>query len=149
LGQRNLNPGLHGKQSNNVNHTLHAIDSARFIAGVTRILVPLKELSGPYGACIATYGSEEDTEKVVVSIVDMKRRLVIDHRTWLISEYGNEASRSVEAAVDALTDDMMSYCERSGVGNVFVIDKPFPLQVLGEKCPYCGEDRVKVPWEDS
>jgi Zn finger protein HypA/HybF involved in hydrogenase expression len=125
-----------------------AIDNVRFIAGAARILAAPKELKSPYQACIATFGSEEHVEKVVVSIVDMTRRLVIDHRTWFISEYSDEASRSVEAAMDVLTDDVMNYCERSRVGKVSMIDKPFPLQELEEKCPHCGEEKVRVPWHD-
>jgi hypothetical protein len=70
-----------------------AIDNVRFIAGVARILALPKGLKGPYEACITTFGSEEHAEKVVVNIVDRKRRLVIDHRTWLISEYDDEESR--------------------------------------------------------
>jgi len=111
-----------------------------------RILAAPTETKGPYQACITTYGSDEDPESVVVSIVDMKRRLVIDNRRWLVSEYGNEASKSVETAMNALTNDLKNYCERSRVGKVFVIDKPFPLRVLGKKCPHCGERVVRVPW---
>ena len=127
--------------------TLYAIDNALFIAAAAR-LVTSPKLKGPYEACIASYGNEERPERVVVSIVDTKRHLVIDHRTWLISEYRDEASRGIEAAVDVLTDDLMDYCERSHVGKVFVIDKPFPLNELYEKCPNCGEDKVRVPWQD-
>jgi hypothetical protein len=118
------------------------------MAGAARILASAKELNGPYEACIATYGSKEDAERVVVSIVDMKRRLIVDHRTWLISEYGDEASRCIEAAVDVLTDEVMDYCKRGRAGKVFMIDKPFPLKELEEKCPYCGEEKVRVPWQD-
>jgi hypothetical protein len=124
-----------------------AIANVRFIEAAARILALPKELKGPYEACIATFGSEELTEKVVVTVVDAKRRLVIDHSTWLTSEYSDEACKSVEAAIDVLTDDIMNYCERSRVGKVFMIDKPFPLQELEGKCPHCGEERVRVPWQ--
>ena len=120
-----------------------AIDNVRFIAGAAKMLTPRKELKDPYEACIATFGSEEHTEKVVVSIVDTKRRLVIDHRVWLISEYDDEASGRT---VYVLTDDMMNYCERSRVGRVFIVDKPFPLHDVDEKYPHCDEERVRVPW---
>lgn len=138
----------HEKQLGKDNHVPHAIDNIRFIAGVARILTPLKELNGPYEACIATYGKEERAEKVVVSIVDTKRHLIIDHRMWLISEYFHEWSGSIEAAMDGLTDDMTDYCERSRVGKVFMVDKPFPLKELEEGCPHCGEQKVRVPWQD-
>jgi hypothetical protein len=142
------NPHARRKQSSNGTHLLYNIDNTRFIAGAARILAPSKEVKGPYEACIATYGSAEHVEKVVVSIVNTKRRLIIDHRTCFVSEYGDEQSRSVEAAIDALTEDMIDYCERSRVGKVSMIDKPFPLKQLQEKCPHCGEEKVRVPWQD-
>ena len=126
---------------------VHGIDNARFIAAAAR-LVNSSKLNGPYGACIATYGSGNTPQRVVVSIVDMKHHLVNDHRTWLISEYSDEAFRSIDAAVGALIDDIMDYCERSQVGRVFVIDELFPLNELQEKCPFCGKDKVRTPWQD-
>jgi len=126
---------------------LCGIDNARFIAAAAR-LVNSSKLNGPYGACIATYGSGNTPQRVVVSIVDMKHHLVNDHRTWLISEYSDEAFRSIDAAVGALIDDIMDYCERSQVGRVFVIDELFPLNELQEKCPFCGKDKVRTPWQD-
>jgi len=83
-----------------------------------------------------------------VSIVDTKRRLIIDYRTWLISEYGDEPSASVAAGMDVLTDDMIDFCKRSRVGKVFMVDKPFPLKDLEERCPHCGEQKLRVPWQD-
>jgi len=148
MNPRNLIPWTQEKQLGIGDCTPQGIDNIRFVAAVARILARPKELKGPYEACIAIYGSKADAEQVVVSIVDMKRRLVIDHRTWLISEYGNEVSRSVEAAMTALTDDMMDYCERSRVGRIFLIDKPFPLQALEERCSHCGERRVAAPWQE-
>jgi len=105
-----------------------------------------RALKGPYEACVAAYGSEEHIEKVAVAVVDRERRLIIDHRTWLTDEYGDEASNSVEAAMDALADDIIDYCERSRVGKITVIDSPLPLTELEEKCPHCGGERVRVPW---
>ena len=134
-------------QSIDAHPNLCTIDNVHFISGATRLLTSAN-LKGPYGACIATYGNEEHAEKVVVSIVDTKRHLVIDHRMWLISEYGDEASGCIEVAMDVLTDDMMDYCERSHVGKVFIIDKPFPLKKLRETCPLCGGEKVRVPWQD-
>ena len=148
MNRRKLNPWTQENQLGIGDCAPQAIDNTRFMANVARILARPRELKGPYEACIAIYGSKTDAEQVVVSIVDMQRRLVIDHRTWLISEYGDEVSRSVEAAMIALTDDMMNYCERSRVGRVFLIDKPFPLQALEKRCPHCGERRVKVPWQE-
>jgi len=135
-------------QPSNGHHISYAIDYVRFLAGAARILDSAKELNGPYVACIAAYGSEEHAERVVVTIVDMKRRLIVDHRSWLISDYGDEASRCIEAAVGVLTDDVMDYCKRGRAGKVLMIDKPFPLEELEEKCPYCGEENVRVPWQD-
>ena len=126
---------------------VHGIDNARFIAAAARLVTSAK-LNGLYGACIATYGKEESPQRVVVSVVDMKRHLVNDHRVWFISEYGDEVSNGIDAALAALMDDIMDYCERSHIGRVFVIDKPFPLDDLREKCPLCGKDRVRVPWQD-
>jgi len=148
MNPRKLNPWTQENQLGIGDCAPQAIDNTRFMVNVARILARPKELKGPYEACIAIYGSKTDAEQVVVSIVDMQRRLVIDHRTWLISEYGDEVSRSVEAAMIALTDDMMNYCERSRVGRVFLIDKPFPLQALEKRCPHCGERRVRVPWQE-
>ena len=126
---------------------VYGIDNAHFIAAAARLVTSAK-LNGPFGACIATYGNEDTLQRVVVSIVEMKQHLVNDHRIWLTSEYRDEASRGIDAAVDALTDDIMDYCERSHVGRVFVIDKPFPLNELQEKCHLCGKDKVRVPWQD-
>jgi len=139
-----MSPRTHEKQLNKDNH---AIDNVRFIAGVARILAPRTELKGPYEACIATYGGKERAEKVVVSIVDTKQRLIIDYRTWLISEYSDDPSGCVAAAMDVLTDDMIDFCKRSRVGKVFMVDKPFSLEELEERCPHCGEQRVRVPWQ--
>ena len=125
----------------------YGIDNAHFIAAAARLVTSAK-LNGPFGACIAAYGNEDAPQRVVVSIVDMKQHLVNDHRIWLISEYRDEMSRGIDAAVDALTSDIMDYCERSHVGRVFVIDKPFPLNEPQEKCPLCGNDKVRVPWQD-
>ena len=132
----------------NGHHISYAVDYAHLLAASARILDSAKELHGPYEACIATYGSEEQAERIVVTIVDMRRRLIVDHRSWFISEYADEASRCIEGAVDVLTDDVMDYCKRCRVGRVFMIDKPFPLKELEEKCPFCGEERVRVPWQD-
>ena len=137
-----------GKQSSNGSRISYDIDNVHFIAGVARIFAPQKEMNGPYEACIAAYGSEQHVENVVVCIVDAKHRLIIDHRTWLISEYGEEASRSVQTVMDVLTDDMIDYCKRSRVGKIFMIDKPFPLKELKAKCPHCGEENVRVPWQE-
>jgi hypothetical protein len=115
------------------------------MAGTARLLSS-PGLKGPYEACIARYGDQEHAEKVVVSIVDTERRLVIDHKMWLISEYCDDASRTVEGAMESLTDDMTDYCERNGVGKVFIVDNPFPLIELEQKCPHCGGNRVRVPW---
>ena len=135
------------KQLGDGNDVPNAIDNDRFINGVARILALSRE-PNLYEACIATYGSEESVEKVAVSIVDTKHCLIIDHRTWVISEYGDEVSRSAEAAIDALTDDMIDYCNRGRVEKVFMVDKPFPLRELEERCPHCGKDKVRVPWPD-
>ena len=136
------------KRPGNSSRILYAIDNVHFIAGIARIFAPQKEMNGPYQACIATYGREEHVETVVVCIVDAKHHLIIDHRTWLISEYGDEASRSVETAIDALTDDMIDYCKRGRVGKIFMVEKPFPLKELKAKCPHCGEENVRVPWQE-
>ena len=114
---------------------------------MSKVLAAPERPKGPYQACIATYGSAEGAEKVVVSIVDMKRRLVIDNRTWDISEYDND-SNSVETVMGTLTHDMMDYCERSRAGRIFIIDVPFSLQALEEKCLLCRERIVRVPWQD-
>jgi len=139
-------PGLRGKESTVRHRTVHSINDVRFIAAAARILAPKKELNGPYVACVATYGEQGDMERVVVSIVDSRRRLVIDHKLWLISEYSDE--ESAEDIMDEVTNDMMDYCQRSRVGKVFVVDKPFPLRELEEKCPNCGEKKLRVPWPD-
>ena len=123
------------------------IDNARFIVGAARLLASPK-LNGPYEACITRYGDQEQPETVVVSIVDIKRHLVIDHRTWFIAEYCDKVFRTIDCAMDALADDMMDYCERSRVGKVFMIDKQFPLREYEERCPSCGGERVRVPWPD-
>lgn len=114
----------------------------------TSVLQASRGLKGPYEACVATYGSEEHIEKVVVTIVDREHRLIIDHRMWVTDEYGEEASKSIEAAMDALTNDIADYCERNCVGKVTMIDKPLPLAELEEKCPHCGGKNVRVPWRD-
>ena len=104
-------------------------------------------VKAPYEACIATYGSKKHIEKVIVTVVDRKRRLVIDHNAWSTSEYGEEASKSIEAAIDALTDDILDYCERSRVGTIIVINRPLSLAELSERCPHCGGEAVRVPWQ--
>jgi len=141
-------PQAQEETSDKGNHFSHVVDSFRFIARVARILATHDELKGPYEACIATFGSEEDAEKVVVSIVDTKRRLIIDRRAWIVSEYDNEASSIDQEVMDALAGDMIDYCERSQVGRISLIDEPFPTQDLHEKCPHCGQDMVRVPWQD-
>ena len=135
-----------GVRSSNAHPGLWTVDNSHFVAGTARLVASAK-LHGSYGACITRYGNEEFAEKVV-SIVDMSRHLVVDHRMWLISEYGDEASRSVEVAMDMLTDDLMDYCERCQVGKVFIIDKLFPMKELGEKCPLCNAQTVRVPWQE-
>jgi len=105
-----------------------------------------RAVKAPYEACVATYHSEEHIEKVIVTVVDRKRRFIVDHKAWSTCEYGEEASNSIEAALDALADDILDYCERSGVGTIIVINRPLPLTELSEKCPHCGGEAVRVPW---
>jgi hypothetical protein len=107
-----------------------------------------ESVEGPYDACVATYGSEDHIEKVVVAVVDRERRLIIDHRAWFTSDYGEEASKSIEAVMNALTDDIMDYCKRSRVGKITMIGSPLPLTELKAKCPHCGGEAVRVPWQD-
>jgi hypothetical protein len=104
-------------------------------------------VKAPYEACVATYGSVKHIEKVIVTVVDKKRRLIIDHKAWSTSEYGEEASESIGAALDSLADDILDYCERSRVGTIIAIDRPLPLAELSERCPHCGGMAVRVPWQ--
>ena len=124
------------------------IDNVSFLAGAARFFASPKQPNGPYAACVAGVGSQERVEKVIASIVDSAHRLVIDHRTWLISEFSDEASESAETAIDALMGELTDYCKRSRVGKVFFIDTPFPRQEHEEKCPHCGAEKVRVPWHD-
>ena len=108
---------------------LCVVDGAHFLTGVARLIATVK-LIGPYEACITAYGSDHHAAKVVVTVVDRKRRFVLDHRMWLMSEYREEFSRCVESVLKALTVDMMEYCERSSVGKVFILHNMFPTKDL-------------------
>jgi len=134
------------KGSGDVNADLCTVDNVHFLAGAARLVSSM--LNGPYVACVTRYGNEERAEKIIVTIADMNRHLVVDHKTWLISDYSDELSRSIEVAMDVLTDDMIDYCERCKVGKVFIIDKPFPVKELERKCQLCEAEMVRVPWRN-
>jgi len=92
-------------------------------------LCPPEVLSGPYEAVITFYGEEDYIKKVSVGVVDSKRRIVIDSKSWLTKDY----DMPMNEAADALMDDVFEYCKRSGVGKVISLDGPFPL---GTRIPW-------------
>ena len=88
-------------------------------------------------ALATRYGKNDIAIAVVVTIVNKKKKKLLNHKTFYVKDYNN---------TDEITDIIIRYAEKNNAEPLELSDKLVPVEELEKKCPKCGESIVRVPW---